>query len=272
MSQRIALVLEFDGHAFSGWQRQRNAPSVQQALEQALARIEGHSVATVAAGRTDAGVHAEALLVHVDVSASRWLRSPRAYVHGVNALLPATIRVLGARAVAADFHARFDCLERAYRYQIWNRQTVSALHRWQHWWMPRPLNLDLMREAARYCLGRQDFSALRASGCQARHPVREVREVVITRSGCCICIEVRADAFLYHMVRNLVGNLVEVGLGKRTPEDFAHLLKGRNRAAGAATAPAQGLFFTDARYADFRARDLVLGQSPAESAYATPSG
>ncbi|RMG91042.1 MAG: tRNA pseudouridine(38-40) synthase TruA [Zetaproteobacteria bacterium] len=255
--QRIALVIEFDGHAFSGWQRQPNAPSVQQTLESALAAIDGCRRELMTAGRTDAGVHARAMLVHADVSAERWHRAPRAYLHGLNAHLPPTVRVIGLKKVAADFHARFDCLERAYCYQIWNRTTLSALDRWRHWWMPRALDIDAMYEASRYALGRHDFSALRASGCQAHSPVREIRDIRIDREGYCIRIEVRADAFLYRMVRNLVGNLVEVGLGKRSPGNFAELLASRDRTRGAATAPAQGLYFTDAVYADFRASELI---------------
>ncbi len=260
MSRRIAMVLEFDGHDFSGWQRQRNAPSIQQRLEDALQAVDQRSpdqLQLVAAGRTDAGVHACAMLVHANVAAHRWQRAPRAYLHGVNACLPGTIRVIGVQGVADNFHARFDCLERAYCYQIWNRSTLSALHRWRHWWMPRPLDIEAMRAAARLTVGKRDFSALRASGCQAHSPVRHVREVRVEQQGDCIRIHVRADAFLYHMVRNLVGNLVEVGLGKNSVQGFAHLLEQGERRLGAATAPAQGLFFTDAVYADFRATQLI---------------
>ncbi len=267
MSRRIAMVLEFDGHDFSGWQRQRNASSIQQHLEDALQAVDQRSpeqLQLVAAGRTDAGVHACAMLVHANVAAHRWQRAPRAYLHGVNARLPETIRVIGVQGVADNFHARFDCLERAYCYQIWNRSTLSALHRWRHWWMPRPLDIEAMRAAAHLTVGKRDFSALRASGCQAHSPVRHVREVTIEQRDDCIRIHVRADAFLYHMVRNLVGNLVEVGLGKNSVQGFAHLLEQGDRRLGAATAPAQGLFFTDAVYADFRATELIgLAGEPA---------
>ena len=255
--QRIAMVIEFDGSCFHGWQQQENASSVQSALQSALRSIEQRDVPLTAAGRTDAGVHAEALLLHADVSAARWQRSHRAYVHGCNNLLPAAVRVTGVRQVADDFHARFDCRERRYRYQIWNRSTAPALAQWRHWWMPRPLEVEAMRQAATYCLGRHDFSALRAAGCQAAHAVRTVREISIEQQGCVVCLHVSADAFLYHMVRNLVGNLVEVGIGKRTPEHMAALLAGRERSQGAATAPAHGLYFTDALYDDFRASELV---------------
>jgi len=265
MKQRIAMVIEFDGRPFHGWQQQDNAVSVQACLQSALSQIEGEAVPVAAAGRTDAGVHAEAMLAHADVHAARWQRSYKAYLHGCNSLLPDTIRVIGVRAVAGDFHARFDCRERVYRYRIWNRNTASALHRWRHWWMPRRLDLELMREAANYCTGRMDFSALRAAGCQAATALRTIKMLSIEQQGYCISFTVSADAFLYHMVRNLVGNLVEVGTGKRSPEAFAALLAGRDRSSGAATAPAHGLYFTDAVYDDFRATEVVAEMHHAQT-------
>jgi len=255
--QRIAMVLEFDGKPFHGWQQQNNASSVQASLQDALQHIEGRAVSAFAAGRTDAGVHAEAMLVHADVCASRWQRSHLAYVHGCNSFLPDQIRVVGVRAVDADFHARFDCRARAYRYQIWNRNTASALHRWQHWWMPRALDLAVMQEAALCCLGRQDFSALRAAGCQASSATRCIHTLSIVQHGHCISIDVAADAFLYHMVRNLVGNLVDIGRGKSNPEEFAVLLASKDRQLGAATAPAHGLYFVNASYDTFTSQALI---------------
>jgi len=255
--RRIAMVIEFDGRPFHGWQQQDNAVSVQAELQRALAGIDGRSITTVAAGRTDAGVHAEAFLLHADVSAERWNRSHRAYVHGCNSLLPDTIRVTGVQAVDDHFHARFDCLERCYRYQIWNRATASAIQAWRHWWMPRPLNIQNMRTAAAYCLGKHDFSALRAANCQASSAVRTIREIRIEQHGCCMSLHIAADAFLYHMVRNLVGNLVDVGIGKRRPEDISSFLLSGDRSQGAATAPAWGLYFADAVYDHFRASELI---------------
>ena len=255
--QRIAMVIEFDGCQFHGWQKQENAASVQAVLQDALFAIEARHVSLVAAGRTDAGVHAEALLVHGDVAASRWQRSHRAYVHGCNARLPESIRVVGVREVDAGFHARFDCRQRSYRYQIWNRSTAPALERWRHWWMPRPLDIEAMRQAAICFMGEHDFSVLRASGCQASGAVRTIRDLRIEQQDHCLSLHVSADAFLYHMVRNLVGNLVEVGIGKRTPDEMAVLLDGCDRSLGAATAPAHGLYFTDAVYDDFSASQLI---------------
>jgi len=250
-TQRIVLVLEYDGRGLCGWQRQDNGPSVQQHLERALAAIEGRPIACFAAGRTDAGVHAEAMAAHTDVQHARFAHSPMAYVHGVNQNLPEQIRVTGVHRVAADFHARFDCRERAYRYQIWNRHTAPAIERWHHWWMPRPLDVDAMQQAATHLSGKQDFSCFRASGCQAASPIRDVREVRIGQNGYCVSIDVRADAFLYHMVRNMVGSLVRVGIGKWQPERMRELLAGRNRAPAGETAPSHGLYFTNAVYDDF---------------------
>jgi len=255
--QRIALAIEFDGHGFCGWQRQNNGPSIQQALETALASIESAPVACMAAGRTDAGVHSEAMLAHADVSHERYEHSPMAYVHGINQLLPEQIRVLGTRVVQADFHARFDCRERAYRYQIWNRRTAPAIERWRHWWMPRPLDIASMNMAADLLIGKHDFSSFRAAGCQAASAQRELRVLQVTENGCCICIDVRADAFLYHMVRNLVGALVCVGVGKWSVEQMHDLLAARDRSQCAGTAPAHGLYFTNAVYDGFESRQII---------------
>jgi len=249
--QRIAMVLEYDGRGLCGWQRQDNGPTVQEYLETALARIEGKPVHSHAAGRTDAGVHAEAMLVHTDVSEDRSCHSPKAYVHGVNQYLPGQIRVLDMRAVSRAFHARFDCRERAYRYQIWNRTTAPAIHRWRHWWMPRPLDLPMMQQAAQYLTGRHDFSSFRASGCQASSPIRELHELRIERHGVCVELHFRANAFLYHMVRNIVGSLVRVGIGKWPSERIPELLSAKDRTLAADTAPAWGLYFTHAVYDNF---------------------
>jgi len=255
--QRIAMAVEFDGSAFHGWQRQGNAISVQAVLESALEKIERHAVKLVAAGRTDAGVHARALLVHADVDRGRWLRSARAYTQGVNQMLPDGVRVTGVRAVAADFHARFDCLERRYRYQVWNRSTPSAIEQWRHWWMPRKLDPGAMAEASRYLLGSQDFSSFRASGCQAATAIREVRHIEVVQRDWEVSIDIHADAFLYHMVRNIAGSLVQVGTGAWRPERVAEVLDARDRSQAAATAPAHGLYFTDAVYREFSAKELV---------------
>lgn len=254
--QRIALALEYDGVCFHGWQRQNNAVTVQEVLEDALKKIESRAVDVVAAGRTDTGVHAESMLVHADVSLARWQRSTRAYMHGVNQLLPEGVVVTGVRAVEPSFHARFDCLERRYRYQIWNRSSPLAIQRWRHWWMPRSLDIGAMQEAASLIVGEKDFSAFRAAGCQAASAVRHVRHIGIERHGYEVHITAQADAFLYHMVRNIVGNLVQVGTGKWKPAHIRHLLEEGDRTQAAATAPAHGLYFVDAIYPGFKATDI----------------
>lgn len=254
------MVVEYDGTAFQGWQRQANGPSVQAEIETALERIEGSPCRCTAAGRTDAGVHAEAQLVHADVSEARFKRSPLAYVHGLNQSLPSEVRVLAARAAPAGFHARFSCVGRVYRYQIWNRNTASAIHPWRHWWMPRPLDVAAMQEAAEHLIGTHDFTAFRASGCQAASAVRTLRKIKVHRHGWAIHLHFEADAFLYRMVRNIVGSLVRVGVGDWKPEKIFEILKKRKRALAGATAPPHGLYFVDACYAGFSATSLVEGQ------------
>lgn len=257
---RIALIIEYDGHGLVGWQRQDNGPSVQARLEDALAQVDGRAVKTVACGRTDADVHAEAQVVHADVDVARASRSLRAYSHGLNAFLPGSIRVMAARAVSDRFHARFACIERAYRYQMWNREVAPALQRWRHWWLPRPMDVDGMRAAAAHLLGKQDFSSFRSSGCSASTPVRDVRRIDIESHGCVIAVNIRADAFVYHMVRNIVGALAWVGLGKWQPDMLAQLLEARDRRqVTAPMAPGHGLYFTDAVYPEFAAQQVLAG-------------
>jgi len=258
VKRRIALIVEYDGHGLCGWQRQENGPSVQERLEEALKHVEGEPVRTVACGRTDASVHAEAQVVHADVNAVRIEKSPRAYTHGVNSHLPEGVRVVAVRNVDGDFHARFDCIERAYRYQIWNREVASALQAWRHWWIPLDLDVEAMRVSSAHLLGKQDFTTFRASGCQAGSPVREVRTIEVRRQGCIISIDIRADAFLYHMVRNIVGALVWAGLGKYSADDVKQLLGLHDRSQLAAPmAPAHGLYFADAVYSVFSSRTVL---------------
>jgi len=256
--QRIILVVEFDGRPYCGWQRQSNGLAVQEVLEQSLHRIDPNAGSLVTSGRTDTGVHALAMATHVDISHERWQRAPRAYLHGINQHLPDAIRVVATRAVDTTFHARFDCTQRRYRYLIWNRKTAApALSHWRHWWMPRPLDLDAMREAATLCLGTHDFSAMRAAGCQASHANRCIDAIDITHKKHVISIEVAANAFLYHMVRTLVGTLVEVGTGQRQAASITPLLASGDRTCAGKTAPAHGLYFIDARYKSFSSAALA---------------
>ena len=261
-TQRIAICIEFDGHQFHGWQRQDNASTAQGALEKALSLIEGEHITTICSGRTDSGVHGEAMLVHADVSAARWLRSPKAYTQGLNQKLQAGIIATGVRAVEADFHARFSCLERTYRYQIWNRSTPSALSPWRHWWIPRTLNIDAMQTAAQQIIGEHDFTSFRAANCQAHSPIRRIHQISLQQHDCDIQLTLSANGFLYHMVRNIVGSLVQVGTGRWQPDIMGTLLQQKNRSLAAATAPAHGLYFINAKYPDFNSRDLIGYESP----------
>jgi tRNA pseudouridine38-40 synthase len=210
-----------------------------------------------AAGRTDTGVHATHMLIHADVSLARWQKSPHAYIRGLNYHLRDTgVLVHGMKAVPDSFHARFDCLERRYQYKIWNRPVPSVLYQKQAWWVFQALCVDNMNQAASYLVGEHDFMTFRASGCQSNSTVREVKSIKVTRDGHWVTIDVAADAFLYHMVRNIVGTLVAVGVGRWQPEYVKELLANKNRCAAAQTAPAHGLYFTDALYPDFSAQTI----------------
>jgi len=257
--QRLAMVIEFDGSKFHGWQRQDNAYTVQEAMETAMIKIEGSDAEPcfAAAGRTDTGVHATHMLIHVDVVKSRWQDSPHAYIKGLNFhLRDAGVLVHGVRAVSDEFHARFDCYERRYQYKIWNRSVSSVLYNKQAWWVFQPLDVDKMNQAAAFIVGQHDFSTFRAAGCQANAPERNLKVLNVKQDGHFFTVDVVADAFLYHMVRNIVGTLVAVGIGRWQPAYMQELLEGRNRCAAAQTAPAHGLYFTDALYPEFSAQDI----------------
>lgn len=243
--KRIALGVEYNGAAFRGWQTQVGGGTVQDLLEAALAQIAGVPVATVAAGRTDAGVHATGQIVHFDPPVERPLT---AWVRGVNSHLPDGVAVLWAREVPADFHARFSARGRAYRYLLVNRPIRSAVLAGRAGWFHRPLDGAAMQAAADLLLGRHDFSAFRAAECQARSPVRELRRATVTRSGELVVFDFAADAFLHHMVRNLVGSLVYVGKGAHPPEWVAEVLAGCDRKRAAPTFSADGLYLVGVDY------------------------
>ena len=242
---RIALGIEYEGSAFCGWQTQPSGCAVQDALERALAEIAGGPVATVCAGRTDAGVHALAQVVHFDADAER---PESAWVRGVNALLPDGAAVLWARPVGDGFHARYAARERRYRYVLLNHPVRPALERARVGWFHLPLDIERMRAAAQPLLGERDFSAFRSAECQARSPVRELRRLDIRRRGDHIVFEFAANAFLHHMVRNIVGCLVYVGKGKHPPAWVGEVLAGRDRGLAAPTFDAAGLYLTEVIY------------------------
>ncbi len=242
---RYALGIEYDGTGFFGWQRLKDGPSVQAAVEDALSFVADHPIAVTCAGRTDAGVHALCQVIHFD---SESVRAPRAWMLGTTTRLPPQIAVLWARAVAPEFHARYAARARSYRYTILNRPIRPALDARFVSWERMPLDARAMHDAAQGLLGEHDFSAFRAIACQATHARREVIEICVRREGECVIVEIEANAFLHHMVRNIVGSLLEVGRGERPREWIAQLLQRRDRGQAGATAPAQGLCFIGPRY------------------------
>jgi tRNA pseudouridine38-40 synthase len=242
---RVALGIEYDGTSFAGWQCQLHGNTVQDALERALSAVADRPVATVCAGRTDAGVHALMQVVHFDVDV---VRPDSAWVRGTNANLPSTVAVLWARPVADDFHARFSALGRRYRYVLLNHPVRPGLLQGKVGWHHQTLDVDAMRAAAAVLVGEHDFSAFRSSECQAKSPVRTLRKFDIVRQDDLIIFDLHANAFLHHMVRNLVGALVYVGNGRWAPQATETLLAGRDRSKGAPTFAAAGLYFVGADY------------------------
>lgn len=242
---RIALGIEYDGAGFSGWQRQSHVPSAQAALETALSQVADEPLQVVCAGRTDAGVHALGQVVHFDTAVER---SRRAWVLGGNSNLPAEISIRWAEAVSDEFHARYSATARVYRYVILNRPVRSALQRLYAAWIHSPLDAERMHSAAQYLVGEHDFSAFRAAGCQAKTPNREIFSIVVRRDDEHVIIDVRGNAFLQHMVRNIAGVLIAVGSGDREPVWAKTVLDGRDRCAGGITAPAHGLTFMQVEY------------------------
>lgn len=242
---RIVVGLEYCGVGFCGWQSQPQGCGVQDALEAAVSAIAGETVAITAAGRTDTGVHAAFQVAHFDTRAQRPLT---AWVRGVNSHLPAGVAVLWAREVGEDFHARFAATQRGYRYVLLNHPVRPGLNAGLIGWHHRPLDADAMNRAAVQLIGQHDFSAFRAAECQARSPVKELRHAHIERRGDYLLCDFRADGFLHHMVRNLMGSLIQVGAGVKSPTWVGELLAGRDRTLAAPTFEAAGLYLAHIRY------------------------
>jgi tRNA pseudouridine38-40 synthase len=242
---RIALGVEYDGRGYCGWQTQPSECGVQDVLDAALSGIAAHPVQCQCAGRTDAGVHAFGQVVHFDSEAARPLT---AWVRGVNTLLPESVAVLWVREVGDGFHARYSARGRTYHYLLLNRPERPGLHAGRVGWHHRPLDVERMRTAVAPLLGQHDFSAFRAAECQARSPVKELRQAAIERRGELLLFQFAADAFLHHMVRNLVGALVKVGDGSRPVEWMQQLLQGRDREVAAPTFAAGGLYLAGVEY------------------------
>lgn len=245
---RIALGIEYDGTAYNGWQRQKSGIGVQEVVEAALAKVADHSVEVTCAGRTDTGVHASGQVVHFDSKAQR---SKRSWVLGANSNLPPDVSVQWAQEVdESEFHARYSATSRSYRYLILNRFARSALHRHRAWWVYRPLDEAAMHEAAQALLGEHDFSAFRAAGCQASTASRNVMSVAVGRSEDWVTIDITANAFLQHMVRNITGVLAEIGSGERGVSWAREVLESRDRRQGGIAAPPQGLTLVSVAYAN----------------------
>ena len=244
---RIALGISYDGAPYEGWQPQPSGDPVQDRLEAALAAIAGQPVRVIAAGRTDTGVHAAAQVCHFDTDVARPLT---AWVRGTNAHLPESIAVQWAAEVDDAFHARFSAIARTYIYVLYNHPVRPALYARQVGWFHLPLDVEAMQRAASLLLGEHDFSAFRSAECQAAHPVRILTEATVRAQGPYIVFRFTANAFLHHMVRNIVGSLVYVGKGAHAPEWMAELLAGRDRSAAAPTFSPAGLYLADVRYPD----------------------
>lgn len=266
---RIAVGLEYDGSGYAGWQSQRGSPSVQAAVEAALARVAAAPVALIGSGRTDAGVHAIGQVAHFDSEAARPMRG---WVLGANTHLPPELSVQWAHAVPDHFHARYSAEWRTYRYLILNRTVRSALAAGRATLIHRPLDHERMQAAACHLTGEHDFSAFRSSECQSKSPVRRLRELTVVRSGDWVRIDATANAFLHHMVRNLAGLLIAVGQGEGPPERARELLACRDRRRGAATAPAEGLYLLTVHYpAAFALPGPAAGDPVGQSAMIAPS-
>lgn len=243
--QRWALGVEYDGRGLLGWQRQKDGPSVQGHLEKALSFVANEPIELTCAGRTDAGVHATAQVAHFDTVAARERHS---WVLGVNSRLPDGIALRWAEPVDAEFHARFTAFGRRYRYVIANRPVRPALEAGRVAWWRRPLDAARMQEAGQTFVGEHDFSSLRAAGCQAKSPIREVHSIRVQRCGSYVILDIHANAFLHHMVRNIAGVLLAIGDGREKPGWAAQILAARDRRVSGITAPAGGLYFVHVDY------------------------
>ena len=243
---RYKLLIEFDGTAYAGWQRQKNAPSIQQCLEEAIAAFCGERISIAAAGRTDAGVHALAMAVHVDIA--RPVRADQVR-DGVNFHLgDHPIAILDAAEAPADFHARFSCVGRHYRYVIVNRRARLTLERGRAWRVLAPLDATRMNNAAQALVGRHDFTTFRAAQCQATTPIKTLHAITVAREADRVLITCSARSFLHHQVRSMVGSLVEVGTGKWSADDLSSALAACSRERCGPVAPADGLYFVRADY------------------------
>ena len=245
--KRYAVQVEYLGCNYSGWQRQLELETVQGKVEFAFSKVADHPVEVQCAGRTDSGVHATRQIIHFDSGSERDLKS---WLFGVNSNLPKDIRILWVQEVEDSFHARFSALSRTYRYIIYPRDVSSGVLGKRVTWVRSSLDVEAMHEAAQYLLGEQDFTSFRAANCQSSTPMRNVMRSSVFRHGKFIVFEIEGSAFLYHMVRNIVGTLFKVGLGDSEPLWVKDLLALKDRKQASPTAPADGLYLVDVRYPD----------------------
>jgi tRNA pseudouridine38-40 synthase len=242
---RVALGIEYMGAAYSGWQRQIDVDSVQARIEKSLKNIVRHSLDVTCAGRTDAGVHATAQVVHFDSPVARPLK---AYTRGMNTTLPKDIAITWARAVPNEFHARFSARSRRYRYVIYNNSLRSGVFNSGVTHVYQPLDVDIMHEAAQALVGQHDFTSFRASHCQSKTAQRNIHYIKLYRQQRYVIVDVKANAFLHHMVRNIVGSLIDVGIGEKPVTYMSDLLKMKDRTKASTTAKPNGLYLVDVGY------------------------
>ena len=243
--KRYAAVVSYDGSAFCGFQKQKHSPSVQQELERALSSVANEELVVSCAGRTDTAVHASHQVIHFDTSAER---SGRNWLKGANSRLPDSISLRWAEQVSESFHARFSATSRTYRYAMYASDARPAVLSQGVTWVRYPLTIEPMQEACQYLLGEQDFSAFRGAGCQSNSPFRNITSAKVVRVGQLMVFEVSANAFVLHMVRNMVGSLMEIGFGRQQPDWIAQLIAGKDRCKSAATASPNGLYLVDVDY------------------------
>jgi len=245
---RVAMGVEYDGSAYHGWQAQKTGvATVQGMLEKSIAKVADHDIGVVCAGRTDAGVHGVGQVVHFDTEA---VRSNRSWLLGTNVNLPMDINVTWVKMVAEDFHARFKAESRSYRYMILGRNTRSAIWHNRAVWMHQPLDEERMNQAAQALIGQHDFSSYRAISCQSKTPVKTIHHLNVTRDGPRIILDITANAFLHHMVRNIAGVLMAIGSGQREIGWSKEVLEHKDRTKGGVTAPPQGLYLMRVGYPD----------------------
>jgi tRNA pseudouridine38-40 synthase len=242
---RVALGIEYDGSHFKGWQSQIGVRTVQGVLEKALSKVADQPISVICAGRTDSGVHGLEQVVHFDTTANRL---PRSWIFGTNSYLPNDVNVLWATPIDPSFHARFSAIQRHYRYIILNQPIRSSLHTKRMTWFYQPLEITRMQEAAQFLMGEHDFSSFRALACQAKSPIRTITRLEISKHDKQLWIEVSANAFLQHMVRNIAGVLMTIGTGKENPIWAKQILETRDRTQGGITAPPDGLYLQTIDY------------------------